>query len=162
MPTMIERPRAVSGKAQVACIDGAQRASNAELAAWLAEAHDSRESFHLLLCAVTPLLRAYFDGQLRGCRADSGLLALETMVAVYRHRAGFDSRQPFRAWLLALAMARAARWRQEEHGAAMLPSLAPVLATGSVDHAGGSTPGLLVGASLETQPQWPDGKRVRS
>lgn len=95
------------------CLAMAGRASNDELRAWLgADARSDNRAFQALFQAVAPLLLAYFEGQLRGRTAELEVLTLETLVAVYRHRASYDPRQPVRAWLLDLARLRMVRHRR--------------------------------------------------
>lgn len=88
----------------VSCLALAGRASNDELRAWLgADARSDSRSFQLLFQAVTPLLLAYFEGKLQERCEDLDALTLDTLLAVYLHRASFDPQQPFRAWLLGIA-----------------------------------------------------------
>lgn len=88
----------------VSCLELAGRASNDELRAWLAaDAGSDSQAFPLLFQAVTPLLLAYFEGKLQQHCEDLDALTLETLLAVYLHRASYDPAQPFRAWLLGIA-----------------------------------------------------------
>ncbi|MFC4764715.1 hypothetical protein [Dyella koreensis] len=100
-----------------ACFETAGRVSNEELCAWLsADAKSDSRSFQLLFQATTPLLFAFFEGQLRERKADLNLLVMETLVEVYRQRASYERSQPFRAWLLGLARLRVADYLRGEHG----------------------------------------------
>ena len=93
------------------------RVSNEKLCAWLdADAASDSRSFQLLFQAMTPLLFAFFEGQLQGRRADLDRLVMETLVEVYRQRASYERSQPFRAWLLGLARLRAASYLRGKHG----------------------------------------------
>jgi len=94
---------------RVSCLATGGRASNEELRAWLgADAGRDCRPFQRLFQAVAPLLLAYFEGKPRVRRADLEMLTLETLVAVYQHRASYDPGQPFRAWLLDVARLRLA------------------------------------------------------
>jgi DNA-directed RNA polymerase specialized sigma24 family protein len=88
------------------CVARTGRASNDELRAWLAADATDGRSFQSFFQAVAPLLLAYFEGQQRGRTFDLEVMTLETLVAVYRHRAGYDPAQPVRAWLLGMARQR--------------------------------------------------------
>lgn len=89
------------------CVATAGRASNDELRTWLeADARTDSRSFQSFFQAVAPLLLAYFEGQQRGRAFDLEVLTLETLVAVYQHRASYDPEQPLRAWLLGIARLR--------------------------------------------------------
>lgn len=88
----------------VSCLELAGRASNDELRAWLAaDASSDSHAFQRLFQAVTPLLYAYFEGKLPQRGEDLNALTLDTLLAVYLHRASYDPQQPFRAWLLSIA-----------------------------------------------------------
>jgi len=100
-----------------ACFETAGRVSNEELCAWLsADAKSDSRSFQLLFQATTPLLFAFFEGQLRERKADLNLLVMETLVEVYRQRVRYERSQPFRAWLLGLARLRVVDYMRGEHG----------------------------------------------
>jgi len=112
---------------RVSCLETTGRASNEQLHAWLrTDAESDGQAFQSLCRAMTPLLLAYFEGQLRGRRADPEALTQETLVAVYLHRASYDPALPFRAWLLELA-----RLRMADHlrGARALPGVLPGVAS---------------------------------
>lgn len=95
------------------CLVMTGRASNDELCAWLsADARSDSRAFQALFHAVAPLLLAYFEGQLPGRAAELEVLTLETLVAAYQHRASYDPRQPFRAWLLSIARLRMVQHRR--------------------------------------------------
>lgn len=97
------------------CLATAGRPSNDELRAWLeADARTDSRSFQAFFRAVAPLLLAYFEGQQRGRALDLEVLTLETLVAVYQHRASYDPEQPLRAWLLGIARLRMASHLQGE------------------------------------------------
>jgi RNA polymerase sigma-70 factor, ECF subfamily len=102
-----------------ACLETAGRVSNEKLCAWLsADAKSDSQSFQRLFQAMTPLLFAFFEGQLQERKADLNLLVMETLVEVYRQRANYQQSQPFRAWLLGLARRRMADYMRGEHGLA--------------------------------------------
>ncbi|TBR39375.1 hypothetical protein EYV96_03890 [Dyella terrae] len=89
------------------CVDPAGRASNEQLGAWLrADARSDSQSLQQLFGAVTPLLFAFFEGQLPERKSVLNVLVLDTLIDVYRRRASYDPSRPFRAWLLGLARTR--------------------------------------------------------
>jgi RNA polymerase sigma-70 factor (ECF subfamily) len=87
----------------------AERLGNDELHALMAEAirHGMPQS-KLLVTTVTPLLIAFFEGQVQAGRVrceDTQSLVQQTFNALYLGQARYDPNAPFRAWLLEIARA---------------------------------------------------------
>lgn len=122
---------------RVSCLATGGRASNEELRAWLgADAGRDCRPFQRLFQAVAPLLLAYFEGKPRVRRTDLEMLTLETLVAVYQHRASYDPGQPFRAWLLDVARLRLADYLAGEETCSVTASR---VSPGTVFEAGAET-----------------------
>lgn len=89
------------------CVCSVGRPSNDELSALMARVVVRGEGVSdALFVAVTPLLTAFFEGQVQAGRArreDLDGWVREACAALYRRRAGYDATRPFRAWLLDIA-----------------------------------------------------------
>lgn len=89
------------------CLYRADRASNEELAALLADTLDGRPgALEQLSRQVMPLLLAFYEGQVQaGWLAQQALdeLVQQAWRAVCQRCAGYDPQSPFRAWLIDMA-----------------------------------------------------------
>ncbi|WP_248743539.1 MULTISPECIES: hypothetical protein [unclassified Pseudomonas] len=89
------------------CLCEADRLGNDELYALVTGAvrHDRAES-QQLFATVTPLLIAYFEGQVQAGRInreDTGSLVQQAFKMLYLEQARHDPDFPFRAWLIEIA-----------------------------------------------------------
>ncbi|WP_248739049.1 hypothetical protein [Pseudomonas sp. MWU12-2029] len=89
------------------CLCEADRLGNDELYALVTGAvrHDRAES-QQLFATVTPLLIAYFEGQVQAgriSREDTGRLVQQAFKTLYLEQARHDPGFPFRAWLIEIA-----------------------------------------------------------
>ncbi|WP_159812277.1 hypothetical protein [Pseudomonas sp. 18058] len=92
---------------RVSCLSTAERLGNDELHALMAGfvRRDRRES-QQLFAAVTPLLIAFYEGQVQAGRIKRGATAAlvqEAFKALYLGQPGYDPNLPFRAWVLDIA-----------------------------------------------------------
>lgn len=92
---------------RTSCLSTAERLGNDELHALMAGMlrRDRRES-RQLFAAVTPLLIAFYDGQVQAGRIKRGEtagLVQEAFKALYLGQPGYDPNLPFRAWVLEIA-----------------------------------------------------------
>lgn len=92
---------------RTSCLSTAERLGNDELHALMAGVlrRDRRES-QQLFAAVTPLLIAFYDGQVQAGRikrGDTAGLVQEAFKALYLGQPGYDPNLPFRAWVLEIA-----------------------------------------------------------
>ncbi|EJL02149.1 MULTISPECIES: hypothetical protein [Pseudomonas] len=92
---------------RVSCLSTAERLGNDELHALMAGVvrRDRRES-QQLFAAVTPLLIAFYEGQVQAGRIKRGAtagLVQEAFKALYLGQPGYDPTLPFRAWVLDIA-----------------------------------------------------------
>jgi RNA polymerase sigma-70 factor (ECF subfamily) len=92
---------------RVSCLSTAERLGNDELHALMAGVvrRDRRES-QQLFAAVTPLLIAFYEGQVQAGRIKRGAtpgLVQEAFKALYLGQPGYDPNLPFRAWVLDIA-----------------------------------------------------------
>lgn len=92
---------------RTSCLSTAERLGNDELHALMAGVlrRDRRES-QQLFAAVTPLLIAFYDGQVQAGRIKRGEtagLVQEAFKALYLGQPGYDPNLPFRAWVLEIA-----------------------------------------------------------
>ncbi|MFI8717483.1 hypothetical protein ACIGHF_06275 [Stenotrophomonas sp. NPDC077464] len=85
----------------------ADRPSNDELVALMARIRRrDKGALDRLHALVTPLVRAFHEGQVQGGRGDPCELEARvsaTLWRIYRERHSFGHQQPFRAWLLQVA-----------------------------------------------------------
>ncbi|WP_130901454.1 hypothetical protein [Pseudomonas sp. Sample_23] len=92
---------------RTSCLSKAERLGNAELHALMAGVlrRERRESLQLF-AAVTPLLIAFYDGQVQAGRIKRGAtagLVQEAFKTLYLGQPGYDPNLPFRAWVLEVA-----------------------------------------------------------
>lgn len=92
---------------RVSCLSTDERLGNDELHALMAGVvrRDRRES-QQLFAAVTPLLIAFYEGQVQAGRIKRGATAAlvqEAFKALYLGQPGYDPNLPFRAWVLDIA-----------------------------------------------------------
>lgn len=89
------------------CLCEADRLGNDELYALVAGAvRHGRGEAQQLFATVTPLLIAYYEGQVQAGRIrreDTGLLVQQAFRALYQEQAAHDPNFPFRAWLIEIA-----------------------------------------------------------
>lgn len=77
-------------------------AHEAQYRAWMLAALDGDAAdYRRLLEALTRHLRSYFGRRLDNAVAEDAVQ--ETLIAIHRHRATYDPRQPFTAWVHGIA-----------------------------------------------------------
>ncbi|MNI30671.1 RNA polymerase sigma factor [compost metagenome] len=86
------------------CLDRVHRPANEELCALMADVleHDTPASLQLI-ATVTPLLLAFFEGQVQAARVERDsvdALVQQAFMTLHRRRADYDVNTPFRAWLI--------------------------------------------------------------
>jgi RNA polymerase sigma-70 factor (ECF subfamily) len=80
------------------------RASEEQLERWMVAGLDGDAAAHArLLCALVPLLRAFFQRRMRHGGGDIEDLVQEVLIAVHTRRATYDRERRFTAWLFAIA-----------------------------------------------------------
>jgi RNA polymerase sigma-70 factor (ECF subfamily) len=104
---MTQRDPIMSEGYRVNCISTAERLGNDELHALMAGVvrRDRRES-QRLFATVTPLLIAFYEGQVQAGRikcVETAGLVQESLKALYLVQQGYDPNLPFRAWILDIA-----------------------------------------------------------
>lgn len=82
--------------------------------------HD--RAYHALLRLCAERLRIYFRRRLAGGEQDAEDLVQETLVAIHRKRATYDSSLPFTAWLHGIARYRLIDFLRREYRRASLPA----------------------------------------
>ncbi|AZV26697.1 MULTISPECIES: hypothetical protein [Pseudomonas] len=89
------------------CLCEADRLGNDELYALVAGAvRHGRGEAQQLFATVTPLLIAFYEGQVQAGRIrreDTGGLVQQAFRALYQEQAAHDPSFPFRAWLIEIA-----------------------------------------------------------
>ena len=97
------------------CVNPSVRFSNDELVTLMRDVVSrTKGSSRQLFLTIAPLLVAFFGGQVQAGRAsveDLGQLVQQALVAAYRFRSSYDFRQPFRAWLLNIALSEMANYQ---------------------------------------------------
>lgn len=112
------------------CLDRHERPANDELCALMADVleHDAPASLQLI-ATVTPLLLAFFEGQVQAARVERDnveALVQQAFLTLYQRRAAYDSTIPFRAWLIETARDTLLEHLRSQHGpqvATPLPSV---------------------------------------
>lgn len=110
------------------CLDGVHRPGNDELCAWMADVFDNDTPASLqLIATVTPLLQAFFEGQVQAARVGRDSvepLVQQAFMALHRRRADYDSNTPFRAWLIENARDTLLEHLRSQRGEQATPPLA--------------------------------------
>lgn len=139
------------------CADETWRLSNDELNALMAEvARRGKGSAQQLFLAITPLLIAFYGGQVQAGRMkmeDLEHLVQQTLLVVYQNRASHDPGQPFRAWLLDIARSKMGEYGRGHRDASSMTQVAGIH---FIRKSGLGTPESEVERLLEALPREQD------
>ncbi|WP_460122445.1 sigma factor [Pseudomonas sp. S2_C03] len=110
------------------CLDRVHRPANAELCALMDDVleHDTPASLQLI-ATVTPLLLAFFEGQVQAERVERDsvdTLVQQAFMTLYRRRADYDVNTPFRAWLIDTARDTLLEHLRSQRGAQIVTPVA--------------------------------------
>jgi RNA polymerase sigma-70 factor (ECF subfamily) len=104
---MTQRDPIMAEGYRVGCLSAAERIGNDELHALMAGVvRRDRRELQQLFATVTPLLIAFYEGQLQAGRIkreETSGLVQESLMALYLRQQGYDPNLPFRAWILDIA-----------------------------------------------------------